>query len=130
MPTLAYFVTLETRAPFETCEYAQTAGQLANALQCTLGHYETLSAVTRSTSLTNARVEVEIAQTATQSETSQIVAHAVVKADTEDKVTFDKNLFTKIIRDKLPLPVKITKQAVNQEELASIAAMYAVEEPA
>ena len=73
--------------------------------------------ITRTPSLTDARVEVEIAQREPEPE-SPITARAVVKALTPGKMQFDKNMFSKMVKESLSFPVKITKQAVSQEELA------------
>lgn len=117
MPQHAYFVTLETRHPFDADNYTQIAGQLSNVLQSTLGDSATLQSLTHTTTLTDARVEVEIAQTE-PAVLSPIVANAIVKASTADKMSFDKNMFTKMVRELLAFPVKVTKQAVAQDELA------------
>jgi hypothetical protein len=116
MTQQAFFVTLETRHPFDADGYAQIAGQLANVLCTTLGDITTLGDVTHVSDLSDARVEVEIAQTAPEP-TSPIAARAILTATTAEKMSFDKNKFTKMVRDLLPFPVKITKQAVPQEEL-------------
>ena len=116
MPQHAYFVTLETRHPFDADTYIQVAGKLSNVLQSTLGDITKLRTITRTPDLTNARVEVEISQTEPEP-MSPIAARAVVKATAPDKMTFDKHMFTKMVRELLPFPVKITKQAVAQEEL-------------
>ena len=117
MPPHAYFVTLETRHPFDADAYTYAAGELSNTLQSTLGDYANLRSITRTPSLTDARVEVEIAQREPEPE-SPIVARAIVKATAADKMSFDKNMFTKMVKESLSFPVKITKQAVSQEELS------------
>ena len=116
MPQHAYFVNLETRHPFDVSEYALIAGQMSMVLQRTLGDLATLCELTRTTSLTDCRVEVEIAQCVPEPN-SPIVAQAIVKMTTSDKVTFDKIKFTKMVRDSLPFAVKITKQAVPPEDI-------------
>tara|TARA_B100000212_G_scaffold313296_1_gene266105 strand:- start:539 stop:910 length:372 start_codon:yes stop_codon:yes gene_type:complete len=117
MPPHAYFVTLETRHPFDADTYTRAAGELSNTLQSTLGDYEKLCSITHTPNLTDARVEVEIAQREPEPE-SPITARAVVKALTPGKMQFDKNMFSKMVKESLSFPVKITKQAVSQEELA------------
>ena len=117
MPAHAYFVTLETRHPFDPDAYTIAAGELCNTLQSTLGDCAKLRTITRTPSLTDARVEVEIAQREPEPE-SPIVARAIVKAFTANKMPFDKNVFTKMVKDLLSFPVKITKQAIPQEELS------------
>jgi hypothetical protein len=114
MPTHAYFVTLETRHPYRTEAYTQVTGELCNVLQSTLGDTTKLRSVTRTPDLTDARVEVEIAQT-DPGPLSRVKAHVVVKASAPDKMAFDKNLFTKMVRDLLPYAVKITKQLLPEE---------------
>ena len=47
---------------------------------------------------------------------SPITARAVVKAMAE-KMSFDKNTFTKAVQCSLPFSVKITKQAIPPEDL-------------
>jgi len=64
--------------------------------------------------LSQARVVVEI----TQSESSTIVARAIVQSNTPKKMAFDKNLFTTMVRAELPFPVVISKRAVPKEELS------------
>ena len=105
------------RAPFDADTYTRAAGELCNTLQSTLGDHAKLCSITRTRSLTDARVEVEIAQREPEPE-SPIVARAVVKAMAADKMPFDKNMFTKMVKESLSFPVKITKQAVSQEELS------------
>ena len=114
----AYYVTLETRHHILTDDYGPCAGQMSNALYSTLGDFAKLQSLTKCPTLTDARVEVEISQTDPSPDSSPIAARAVVRATAPDKMSFDKNMFTKMVRDVLPIPVKITKQAVPQEDLA------------
>ena len=63
MPTTAYYLTIETRDRYDATEYVETiAGRLANALQTTLQDTHKLAALTNCTSLSNPRIEVEVAQ--------------------------------------------------------------------
>ena len=116
MPPFAYFVTLETKQTFGTDTYAKAAGELCNALHMTLGDISKLRSLTRTPNLADARVEVEIAQTEPEPQ-SRIAARAVIKASAADKMPFDKNMFSNMVRESLSFPVKITKQAVSQDEL-------------
>ena len=121
MPTHGFFVTVQTLHPFDQVGFAEPAGQLADALQSTLGDLSCLRKLTHYPTLCDARVEVEIAQAEPEHyKLSPIVARALVKATTaNDKMRFDKPAFSKMIRDRLPFAVKVQKQAVAQEELAS-----------
>ena len=111
----AYYVTIQTRQAYDADEYTLVAGQLSNALQSTLGDITTLRAVTHTPNLTQTRVEVEISQL--EERTSPVLAHAIVRGATEDKMHLDKNMLSKLVRDELPFAVKITKQAVTSELL-------------
>ena len=115
MPTVGYFVTLQTRENFPSHDYAQAAGTLTNALQATLGNPAVLRSVLRSSEITDPRVEVEISQ-AEPGPASPIVAHCVVQVESPTKLVFDKNLFTTMVSAELPFPVKISKRAVSKDE--------------
>ena len=118
MPRLGYFVTVQTHEQYTSQSFTNIAGQLCNTLQSTLGDLTTLRSLTSPT-LTNAHVEVEIVQTHPGEQFAPIAARAVVKATTTGKTHFDKNMFTKLVRDSLSFPVKVTKQAVAPEDLRS-----------
>ena len=109
----AYFVSVETRRPFAKDVYADIAGQLANALQTILGDLETLRLITHTPTLTEAHVEVEISQI---DPTATVIARVVVRG-TAPKMSFDKTKFTIRVKDILPFAVKISKQAIPQEDL-------------
>jgi hypothetical protein len=117
MAPLAYYITVETRDSFDAQEFTAVAGQLCNALQSTLGDLTTLRSLTHTPTLSNARVEVEIAQTDSE-KLSPIAARAIVKAAGGRKASFDKNLFTRLVRDVFTPPVRITKQAVATDDLS------------
>ena len=121
MVTSAYYVTLETRHPCAVDTYADVAGALSNALHATLGDYTKLASLTRAKDLHNAKVEVEVAQSES-SETATVIARAIVQVDASDKVAFDKNMFTSMMRAALPFPVSISKRVA--------ADLTAVESPA
>lgn len=128
----AFYVTLETKDEVDRESYAQVAGQLCNTLHTTLGQIESLRKIVHTTEITNPQVEVEIGYSGSGAYPEPfrsppvVVARAVLKATVPSKMTFDKNLFTKMVRSQLPFPVKITKQSISQEELMGMA----IEEPA
>ena len=122
MLTSAYYVTVQTRDAYATAEYVSITGQLVNALQCTLGSLQELSDIMHSTKLTNASVEVEVAQSELTS-TSPITARCVVRADAPGKLVFDKNLFTAKLTEAVDMPVKVTKRVVSKDELAAAAVL-------
>jgi len=108
MPVSAYYVTLETRQPFEIGEYTEAAGSLVNALQGTLGDTEKFRAITKASELIDPRVEVEVMQSE-PAPSATIVARAIVQAESE--LAFDKTTFTKMLRGKLPFAVSISKRS-------------------
>lgn len=117
MPVSGYYVTLQTRDPVKTAEYAQTAGQLTNAIQATLGDPHKLREVLHCPEITDPRVEVEVAQSEPESTHCPVVARCVVQADAPKKLSFDKNLFTAMVRGQdLPFNVTITKRMVAKDE--------------
>lgn len=126
MPTSAYYVSVQTRDTFTSTDYAQTAGQIVQALYTTLGDRAKLGSVVHSTAFTDPRVEVEVSQLE-HAPTSPIIARCVVQADAPTKLAFDKNLFTNMLRVELPLPVTISKRVVPKDE--QIAAAALAEEP-
>ena len=108
----AYFVSLETKRPFAVDTYADISDQLANALQTILGDLETLRLITHTPTLTDAHVEVEISH----EPATTVIARVVVRG-TAPKMSFDKTKFTIRVKDLLPFAVKISKQAIPQEDL-------------
>ena len=61
------------------------------------------------------RVEVEVSQT--EPAPCPISVGCVIRATSPGKLTFDKNLFTSMIRTELQIGVHITKRALPKEEL-------------
>lgn len=115
MPIHAYFIQLETRDAYSVAEYAYIAGQLANCLQQTLGNFDTLVSLTVP-DLSDAHVEVEVHQIAAAPEAA-VLARALLKVEASgEKMPFNKTKFTKMMRQKCPFLVKVTKQAVPMEE--------------
>ena len=104
----AYFVTVETRHPVDVAGYADVANKLVTAPADTLGDTQRLLTVTKCKELPNAKVEVEVSRSE-----EAVTASAVVQADLP-KFTFDKNVFTSMLKAELPLAVSITKRAVEQ----------------
>lgn len=132
MPTSAYFITLQTRDEFTAPEYGQATGHLTNVLHATLGDPTKLRSLMHATEITDPRVEVDISQSQ-PSETAQITARCVVQADAPSKLSFDKSLFTSMVRAELPFPVTVSKRAVSKDEQAmadSLADVPPPEEPA
>ena len=112
---VAYYVTLETREKYGTDEYAAIAGALVNALQNTLADKQKFQSLMHSTDLSDARVEVEVAQVEAAC-SSTIAARCIVQAESTSKLNFDKTLFTNMIRSLLEFPVTITKRVVKEED--------------
>jgi len=127
MPTSAYFVTVQTRDSFSCTEYTRICGEITNALRDTLGDASKLATVLHSTEFTNAAVEVEIMQSEC-APTSPVMARCVIQADADAKLTFDKTVFTNMIRTELEVPVTISKRVVAKDELTVAHAL--AEEPA
>jgi hypothetical protein len=121
MSTTGFFITIETRKSFDLAAYADTTGSIVQALRGTLGDMERLCEVMGSTEISDARVEVEVMPTENiqGSSGSQITAHAVVQVGASEKLTFNKNAFTMMMRQELPFQVGITKRVISQEELAA-----------
>lgn len=114
-----YFVTVTSRELVELKYYSKAAQELVSALQTTLGDITKLRQITHvkdGDPLTGARVEVEVTQ-AEPTLSSPIVARAVVQADLPKRMTFDKNLFTSMLRDELTFPFSVTKRAVARDEV-------------
>ena len=117
MPISGYYVTVQTRDPVDTADYAQTAGLLTNALQDILGDPHKLREILHSIEISDPRVEVEVAQSEPESIQCPVVARCVVQAEAPKKLTFDKNLFTAMVRgQELPFAVTITKRMVAKDE--------------
>jgi hypothetical protein len=92
------------------------SGEITNVLRDTLGDASKLGTILHSTEFTNAAVEVEVMQSACAPD-AQIVARCVIQADADAKLTFDKTLFTNMVRAELTFPVTISKRLVAKEEL-------------
>ena len=118
MVTTGFFITIETRKPFDRKAYTDTADTIVQALRGTLGDMQLLSEVMGSTELCDARVEVEVMPTE-DTDVSTIAAHALVQVDAPEKLSFNKNAFTVMLRKELPFQVMISKRVVAQEELAA-----------
>jgi hypothetical protein len=124
MPTSAYFVTVQTRDSFSFTDYTRISGEITNVLRDTLGDTSKLGTILHSTEFTNAAVEVEVMQVSHDSDlTAPIVARCVIQADADAKLTFDKTLFTNMIRTDLAFPVTISKRTVAKDELVVAAAL-------
>ena len=98
------------------------SGEITSVLRDTLGDTSNLGTILHSTEFTNAAVEVEVMQSACAPE-AQIVARCVIQADADAKLTFDKTLFTNMVRAELAFPVTISKRVVAKDELAVAAAL-------
>ena len=122
MPTSAYFVTIQTRDSCNFVDYTRMSGEITSVLRDTLGDTSNLGTILHSTEFTNAAVEVEVMQSACAPE-AQIVARCVIQADADAKLTFDKTLFTNMVRAELAFPVTISKRVVAKDELAVAAAL-------
>ena len=116
MPTTAYYLTIETRDRYDATEYAESiAGRLAHALQTTLQDTHKLAALTNCTSLSNPRIEVEVAQSERPQAPdykSAVVARAILMTThPPGKLYFSKNKFTHHMRNALrEIPISVKKQ--------------------
>ena len=110
MVVSTYFITLETRDPFDTSRYDSVAGSLANALQAVLGDAANLEKVIHTPNFSDARVEVEIAQR-DRTQNSHVGAHTVLQAEAPKRFGFDKNIFSNMIRAELPFAVSVHKRS-------------------
>lgn len=109
----AYFVTIVTNDSFPVELYQHNAGLIVNTLQDVLGDPDSLETVihTPESQYHTAHIEVEVKQVELEP-VSQIVCRTVVEIEAEQKVKFDKNAFTKIVRARLPFSVKVQKQEI------------------
>ena len=119
MVVSGYYVTVETKHSVNTIAYADTAGALTHALFNVLGDPVKFRNIAQQTTVSDARVEVEVSQSVAADE-SQVIARAVVQADSEDAWKFDKTLFSTMLRTELSWPVVVTKRAVPKDEQMSI----------
>ena len=111
-----YYVTITTVDTFDAEAYHDAAIKLVEAYHSTLGDAHTLSKCLHSQPTTRANVEVDVCQLTAPSP-ARIIASAVVDLEGPDKLPFDKNSFTHLIRKQLSFPVKVTKRVVAPDEL-------------
>ena len=116
MVLTVFFTSLETRQAVDCKDYVQVAGELVQALHTTLADTDKLCSIMHADGLQDARVEVEVQQTA-DAPSATVIARALVQADAPSKLVFDKNRFTSLVRSELEFAVNITKRAVSKEEL-------------
>ena len=104
----AYFITVETRKSVEVTKYTEVANSLVGALFETLGNIDRLQTITKTDSLIEPKVEVEVSYTE-----ASVVASAVVQAGNH-KLAFDKTAFSTMLKAEIPaLAVSISKRAVE-----------------
>lgn len=115
MGVFGFYVTVETRHTVEVNDYAEVAEMLSHALFKVLGDPVKFRQLAHATTLSDARVELEISQVQ-QAPSSPVIARAVVQAESAESMRFDKTLFTAMLRTELPWAVTITKRAVPKDE--------------
>jgi predicted GNAT family acetyltransferase len=114
----AYYITIETLRE-ETVPYETLAGDLVAALHATLTDGAKYARIMKARSeVTDAWVEVEV----TEQDEKCVLAHTLLAGEADEKMTFDKTLFTKLVRAELQgkYSIKVTKRAVEKEELLSV----------
>ena len=113
MGKCAYAVTVVTREAVSDEHYAKVSEMLVAAFASTLGPHTFRTVMNcHSGHISDARIEVEVEGDETVS------AMAVVIAESEEKLNFDKSKFTQLFRAAVsPLEVTVTKRVIPKEEL-------------
>jgi len=112
----AYQISVETVNRIAPEKYAEVAAQLVSALHNSIGEATALFSITHYNGISTATVEVDVVQKEDASD-SEVIARAILMMEAPQRVGFDKNIFTAMVKNAVDVPVKVGKRAMPRDEL-------------